>query len=380
MKNPNVYWDLFRQAKEGNVVLPDRFSDDLRRDYLQVIEEQMRPLLALRDALLGQDVLHDRSAADLEAAERIVREKHATEANVKLEPGMVGVMKYADDVPPEIQGASFQVVRVSHIPGYAECAVDGLGTTFMVRTSQMAEVGMPAPSLGDLFSTKEVDGHVLAGLDKDALIKALKDAPVGTVITGVRDASGRYDFDTHIEKHGGYVRNHFAPVKTADYDTWWEVGGSKRHEYDLVDILQGKSKYYALAEKEDGTSMNEKDTGVRDLAGRLVEFMKDYDFYHFQDALGAGGEEEAVQKIEQDLKSENGVISLHEAVLEVYSDGELSKEQASTIRGLIEDLTVLGKGFDSRSSLDEQIQSAKDKERPVTYSLDEVEKELGLDF
>lgn len=306
-------------------------------------------------------------------------EEQTREPDVKLEVGMVGRLKDEEGIKKALRGKAVELVEVGD-KGFANCKIEGQRGTFTVHVSQLEDVKKVEPVLGDLFASKEVDGHVLAGLDKDTLLKALKDAPVGTVITGVRDASGRYDFDTHIEKHGGYVRNYFAPVKTSDYDTWWTVGGEKRHEYDLADILQGKSKYYFLTEQKDGVSMDEKDNSVRELAGRLVDFMKEYDFYEFLDSLDAGGEEEAIEKIAKELTSIDHVNWYVKFFEEMSYGDELTYDMKIRSLELMEAIGDWGNRLVSGQSLDFKIKNAKGQLHNEVKSPSQDKGEVGLEL
>lgn len=53
VKNPNEYWSLYRQAKEGAVVIPETMTEETRKDYLKMLDAELRPLLVLREALMG---------------------------------------------------------------------------------------------------------------------------------------------------------------------------------------------------------------------------------------------------------------------------------------------------------------------------------------
>ena len=59
MQDPNTYWDLYRQAQEGTVVVPESITETIRNDYLRAIDTQLGPLLTLRNALTGQEKEHE---------------------------------------------------------------------------------------------------------------------------------------------------------------------------------------------------------------------------------------------------------------------------------------------------------------------------------
>lgn len=65
MNNPNEYWALYRQAKEGVVNIPVGMSAATRQDYLKMLETELRPLLTLRDALMGQETKRNDPAETL---------------------------------------------------------------------------------------------------------------------------------------------------------------------------------------------------------------------------------------------------------------------------------------------------------------------------
>lgn len=90
-------------------------------------------------------------------------------------------------------------------------------------------------------------------LTKDEIEQELNRLPVGTVITGVCDASGRYDFDTHIEKKSGKKSNYFTPMGSPNdwkvQSTWWEIGGSEQPYIvrTIFEIINDKNKYYRVS-------------------------------------------------------------------------------------------------------------------------------------
>lgn len=103
-------------------------------------------------------------------------------------------------------------------------------------------------------NTNKMNARLLLGLTRDEIVDKLNEMPVGTELTGIRDRSGRYDFDSIVRKEGGYSTNYGAMsryggrgAKVGDYNqysTEWKVAGSKTNVYDLTNIILGKNKYY----------------------------------------------------------------------------------------------------------------------------------------
>lgn len=91
------------------------------------------------------------------------------------------------------------------------------------------------------------------GLNKSEIKSKLDDAPVGTVITGIRDKSGRYSVDTYIVKRTAYKSNYFNPLGNPhDYksqEEFWTVGGSEQPYMTrmISEILNDISKYYRIS-------------------------------------------------------------------------------------------------------------------------------------
>lgn len=157
--------------------------------------------------------------------------------------------------------------------------------------------------------------------------------------------------------------------------SWWAGHKDDRHDGELTD------KYDWLVERcYSKPGYYEKEQSIRELAGRLVDFIKDVDFYHYQDTLGPGGDEEAVRETELDLVSKDGVTSLVDALNDIVCEGNLTEAQHTEARRLIEDLTSLGEGFDSRSSLDAQIKDASDRGSKAQVSSVTDKGEVGLEF
>lgn len=79
---------------------------------------------------------------------------------------------------------------------------------------------------------------------------------VGTIITGVRDSSGRYDFDTHIEKKQGYKTNYFSPIGSVKdnnhLEIWWDFNGNSDPYIDktIYQIVNGTHKYRKMREDD----------------------------------------------------------------------------------------------------------------------------------
>ena len=103
------------------------------------------------------------------------------------------------------------------------------------------------------IDTKEISILDFKGLSKDEIESKLDSAPVGTIITGVRDKSGRYSIDTHIEKRTAYRSNYFNPLGSPhDYksrEEFWTVGSSEQHYMVrmISEILNDTSKYYKIS-------------------------------------------------------------------------------------------------------------------------------------
>lgn len=93
-------------------------------------------------------------------------------------------------------------------------------------------------------SVTSVSAQSLSNFSAKEVREKLNDMPPGTKITGIRNKSGKYDFDTVVEKQEGYVANYAVGAKSKE--TWWAVSGEKRSEFDVADIILGKSKYYGI--------------------------------------------------------------------------------------------------------------------------------------
>lgn len=91
------------------------------------------------------------------------------------------------------------------------------------------------------------------GLNKSEIESKLNDAPVGTVITGIRDKSGRYSVDTYVVKRTAYKSNYFNPLGSPhDYkskEEFWTVGGYEQNYMVrmISEILNDTSKYYRIS-------------------------------------------------------------------------------------------------------------------------------------
>lgn len=111
-----------------------------------------------------------------------------------------------------------------------------------------------------------MDARVLAKMNYNHIIDILEDAPAGATIKYVKDKEGtfgreRYNTESRIEKHEGYASlPQSRPVWTSGMstkelnqvrgkDTWWTVNGSKNSQYDIADIIAGRSKYYEVVDK-----------------------------------------------------------------------------------------------------------------------------------
>ena len=90
------------------------------------------------------------------------------------------------------------------------------------------------------------------GMTKSEIENELNNLPLGTIITDVRNKSGRYNFDTHIEKKSSYKANTFNPIGSPnDYKTkeeYWTIGGYEKPYIvnEIYDIVNNTSKYYTI--------------------------------------------------------------------------------------------------------------------------------------
>lgn len=123
----------------------------------------------------------------------------------------------------------------------------------------------------------------------------------------------------------------------------YDAATAKNMDGLAVDVMspQEVANTMGKAVKDGNRFFLPADGNARELAGRLVDFMKDYDFYHFMDSMGLGGEEEAVGETQKALASNRGVASYVEALTEIICEGELTADQETRARHLLVDLNAL---------------------------------------
>lgn len=111
------------------------------------------------------------------------------------------------------------------------------------------------------------------------------------------------------------------------------------------------------------------------LAARLVDFYKDYDFYHFLDSLNATVED-AIDQTQKILGSRDGVHSFLDAFAEISGEGELTYDQEQEAAALTNSLKEFYQSLSNeefsqsrKAPLSEQISSASSRTISPDHSL-----------
>jgi len=99
----------------------------------------------------------------------------------------------------------------------------------------------------------EISVKEFIGMTLQQIKVKLDDLPVGTIITDIRNKSGKYNFDTIIKKEGSYKtvyynRFGFSPNDCKYYNVYWTIGGydCPCFEVKLFGIINGTDMYYTI--------------------------------------------------------------------------------------------------------------------------------------
>lgn len=108
------------------------------------------------------------------------------------------------------------------------------------------------------------------------------------------------------------------------------------------------------------------------LAARLVDFFKDYDHYDYMDSLEVGDtDEDAIERVKNELGSQAAVNSLIEGLTEIISDEDISDELRTEAVSLINELKAMSQ---------EPPMLVIAKQLIDDYCREEFEKEEGADY
>ena len=250
--------------------------------------------------------------------------------------------------------------------------------------------------LEDLDGTpQEFSALELMKLSSDELESLLDEAPIGSVIHNIYDnwwtkkklKDGKEPTESIVEKHIGYKQNYYAPVPTKDRITWWTVGGSEKHKFDLIKIILGKNKYYTVSDGET-FDLNE------------AKYTRDELFDKFGtddlDIINAGNEEvvelaadgdgalvEQLQKILKHNKSlEEQVKKLQEKIsvgyakeIELKEELDSYKQKVTKLSEKTKEIKVLNEKLSkAENKLEESMKTAADNTSTLNESIKSKEQ------
>lgn len=243
----------------------------------------------------------------------------------------------------------------------------------------------------DLDGTpQEFSALELRNMSSDELESLLDEAPIGSVIHNIYDnwwtkkklKDGKEPTESIVEKHRGYKQNYYAPVPTKDRITWWTVGGSEKHKFDLIKIILGKNKYYTVSDGET-FDLNE------------AKYTRDELFDKFGtddlDIINAGNEEvvelaadgdgalvEQLQKILKHNKSlEEQVKKLQEKIsvgyakeIELKEELDSYKQKVTKLSEKTKEIKVLNEKLSkAENKLEESMKTAADNTSTLNESI-----------
>jgi methyl-accepting chemotaxis protein len=248
----------------------------------------------------------------------------------------------------------------------------------------------------DLDGTpQEFSALELRNMSSDELESLLDEAPIGSVIHNIYDnwwtkkklKDGKEPTESIVEKHRGYKQNYYAPVPTKDRITWWTVGGSEKHKFDLIKIILGKNKYYTVSDGET-FDLNE------------AKYTRDELFDKFGtddlDIINAGNEEvvelaadgdgalvEQLQKILKHNKSlEEQVKKLQEKIsvgyakeIELKEELDSYKQKVTKLSEKTKEIKVLNEKLSkAENKLEESMKTAADNTSTLNESIKSKEQ------
>lgn len=171
------------------------------------------------------------------------------------------------------------------------------------------------------------------------------------------------DFELNVyaneEKRGGYYPNEFtmrgrsSAMSTDDARKYMRDMEKACAILDKVEEFFKTSKHFAIYSAARG----EKTVDV-ELAARLNDFYKDYDYYDYADKAAdfeAGVISDLVMQL-YDFKAANGILV---ALKDIKENGELNEEQANVVEGLIKDVTAFC--TEHNKSIDDKIINATER-------------------
>lgn len=146
-------------------------------------------------------------------------------------------------------------------------------------------------------------------------------------------------------------------------------------------IIEGVNGIYALDMNFIESVMvpeNHRDL-IASLAGRIVEFMKEHDFYEFLDSLRGGDESNAVETLAKELCSIDHVSWFVKFFEEMSYDDELPQEMQSESWALMEALGELEDKLCSKFTVEVRIENAKTQSGKLS-KITGSEMDFGLDL
>lgn len=114
-------------------------------------------------------------------------------------------------------------------------------------------------------------------------------------------------------------------------------------EFEFDDEFNAYYDGYTEEDKDENSAYNRLKNNVNEsLSSRLVDFIKDYDFYHYSDTLEVGDtEEDAIKEMDRVLADTKSVKSLLDSLIKMSKEDNLDDEQKENIGELITDVKKL---------------------------------------
>lgn len=172
-----------------------------------------------------------------------------------------------------------------------------------------------------------LDAVELQKLSDEELEKVLDNAGDGSTISNIYDSwwaekdlkDNKAPSESIVEKHIVIRQNYGAPIPTKYYDEEWTVSGSSKHKYDLMKIINNKSKYYIVS--------NDVPTLERVEEHRKLTESENIDYFDAK-ADNIQSEKTEVISEKENTATDDGVNLVEELQKSLKANKELTKQVA----------------------------------------------------
>ena len=356
-------------------------SENEKRALANIVYDQNDPSViydTLNDRFLGKEIEMPERVKDGVIHEGRMTDRYKAQVKKEFENEIDSTdisHKIADD------GLSFEIVRANGVKLFFTPS-EGYTTTEPKNESKSIKEDVGAKTFSQWFDETQHHGDddefypFSNYIKKFPNAEVLKDATAEDIKNNAHRFYDIYDVDS-VDRENAF--NFASEELGIDYDAFYHAWMNDQpmkgvnesvDEFEFDDEFNAYYDGYTEEDKDENSSFNKLKNNVNEsLSSRLVDFIKDYDFYHYSDTLEVGDtEEDAIKEMDRELSNPKTAKSLLDSLVQISKEDSLDGEQKEIVNSLIVDVKkLLNKN---------EPKSIKESDEETPYTKEEVERDL----